>query len=231
MIILSYGAINGVKTKELDLTDFKATVPQLFGLFGINVFADLRETDVSIKPADFWRIEKGEDRINSVKGALLKKADLRYADMFRAFLANATLRNANLEGARLRKTIFQDSDIRDANLDKTDLRGANLKGTDLREATFVKAYLTGALLQGANLGLTLFHGADLNQANLENADMRCADLTGVKNLTVDQLAVVQTLYQAKMDKPMLDQIEEISPHLLKKPPVQWVEPNQIKKCP
>ena len=231
MIILSYGAINGVKSKKLDLTDIKVTVPHFFGLFGINVFADLRETDVSIRPADFWRIEKGEDRINSVKGALLKKADLRYADMFRAFLANAILRNANMEGARLRKTIFQNSDIRGANLDKTDLRGANLKGTDLREATFVDAYLTGAQLHGANLGLTLLHGANLNQANLENADMRCADLTGVKNLTVDQLAVVQTVYQAKMDQTMLTQIKALLPHLLEKPAVQWVEPNQIKKCP
>ncbi len=231
MIVLSYGAINGVKTKELDLTDFKATVPHFIGLFGCDVFADLREEDVSIKPADFRRIEKEEDRSNSVKGALLKKADLRHADMFRAFPTKAILRNANMEGARLRKTIFQKSDLRDANLDKTDLRGANLKGADLREATLKQANLTGAQLQGAKLGLTLFHGAYLNQANLENADMRCAGLTGVKNLTVDQLAVVQTLYQAKMDKPMLDQIKEILPHLLEKPAVRWVEPNQIKKCP
>ena len=231
LIILSYGAINGIDSKESNLTDIKATVPQLFSLFGYNVFADLRETDVSSKPADFWRINREEDRINSVKGAFLKQADLRYADLFRAFMVKSILRNANLEGARLRKTIFQNSDIRGANLDKTDLRGANLKGADLREASFVEADLAGAQLQGANLGLTLLHGADLNQANLANADMRCADLRGVKNLTIDQMAGVQTVYQARMDQNMLSQLKETVPHLLAKPEVQWIEPNQIMKCP
>ena len=231
MIVLSYGAINGVNSRKLNLTDFKVIVPHFFDLFGYNVFADLRETDVSTKPDDYWRIKEGEDRINSVKGAFLKKADLRYADLFRAFLAKAILRNADLEGARLRKTIFENSDIRGANLDQTDLRGANLKGADLREATLKQADLTGAQLQGANLGLTLLQGTELNQANLENVDMRCADLTGVKNLTVDQLAVAQTVYKAKMDPTLLNQIQETLPQLLEKPAVQWVEPNQIKKCP
>ena len=231
IIILSFGAINGVHSKEFDLTDFKITVPLFFRLFRYDVFADLRETDVSSKPADFWRIKNQEDRINSVKGAFLKKADLRYADMFRAFLAKAILRNASMNGARLRKTIFQNADIRGANLDDTDLRGANLKGADLREATLLKADLTGAQLQNANLGLTLLHGANLNEANLENADIRCADLTSVNNLTVDQLAEVKTLYNAKMDQTMLNQIKQSLPHLLEKPATQWVEPNQIKNCP
>ena len=231
MIILSFGAINGVKSKKMDLTDFRVIVPHFFSLFGYDVFADLRETDVSTKPEDFWRIKNGEDRINSVSGAFLKKTDLRYADMFRAFLAKAVLRNADLEGARLRKAIFQNSDIRGANLDKTDLRGANLKGTDLREATLIDADLTGAQLQDANLGLTHFHGADLNKANLENADIRCANLIGAKNLTVEQLAMANTLYHAEMDPNLFNQVKEKIPHLLKTPAVQWVEPNQIKKCP
>ena len=38
-------------------------------------------------------------------GALLKKKDLRYANMFRAFLAKAILRRVNMEGARLRKIL------------------------------------------------------------------------------------------------------------------------------
>ena len=231
MTVLSFGAINGVKSNKMDLTDLKVVVPHLFSFFGYDVFADLRETDVSTKPEDFWRIKDAEDRINSVSGAFLKQTDLRYADMFRAFLAKAILRNADLEGARLRKTIFQESDIRGANLNKTDLRGANLKGTDLREATLMGADLTGAQLQDAILGLTRFQGANLNKANLENADIRCADLTGVKYLTVDQLAMAKTLYHTKMDTNLLTQVNEKLPHLLEKPVEQWVEPNQIKKCP
>ena len=230
MVILSYGAINGVKSKKTNFTDLKVTVPLFFRLIRYDVFADLRETDVSSKPADFWRIKNVEDRINSVKGAFLKKFDLRYADMFRAFLAKAVLRNANLEGARLRKTIFQNSDIRGANLNKTDLRGANLIGADLREASLMDADLTGAQLKDANLGLTLFHGADLNKANFEDADFRCANLMNAKNLTVDQLSAAETLYQTKLDLSLLNQIKEKLPHLLEKPAAQWVEPNQIKKC-
>ena len=231
MVILSYGAINGVKSKQTNFTDLKVTVPLFFRLIRYDVFADLRETDVSSKPADFWHIKNEEDRINSVKGAILKQFDLRYADMFRAFLAKAILRNANLEGARLRKTVFQNSDIRGANLNKTDLRGADLRGVDLREASLMDADLTGAHLQDANLGLTLFHGADLNKANLEDADIRCADLMNAKNLTVDQLSAAKTLYHTKLDISLLNQIKEKLPHLLKKPALQWVEPNQIKKCP
>jgi hypothetical protein len=79
--------------------------------------------------------------------------------------------------------------------------------------------------------LTLLHGADLNQANLENVDIRCADLTGVKHLTVDHLAMVQTVYQVKMDQTMLSQLKEAVPNSLQMPAVQWVEPNQIRKCP
>ena len=93
------------------------------------------------------------------------------------------------------------------------------------------ADLTGAHLQDANLGLTLFHGADLNKANLEDADIRCADLMNAKNLTVDQLSAAKTLYHTKLDISLLNQIKEKLPHLLKKPALQWVEPNQIKKCP
>ena len=229
--VLSYGAINGVKTKNLDLTNYRVVVPHFFSFFGYDVFADLRETDVSTKPEDFWRIKDSEDRINSVSGAFLKQTDLRYADMFRAFLAKAILRNSDLEGARLRKTIFRNSDMRGVNLDKTDLRGADLEGTDMREATLIDADLTGAQLQDANLGLTRFYGADLNRANLKNADIRCAKLKGVKNLTVEQLAGASTLYQAEMDPNLLRQVKEKIPHLLETPAVKWVEPNQIKKCP
>ena len=229
--ILSYGAINGIKSKKIDLTDLRVMVPHFFSIFGYDVFADLRETDVSTRPEDFWRIKNEEDRINSVSGAFLKQTDLRYADMFRAFLAKAVLRNADLKGARLRKAVFQKSDMRGVNLDKTDMRGANLIGSDMREATFIGADLTGVQLRDANLGLTHFQGADLNKANLENADIRCADLIGVNNLTVEQLAGAQTLYLARMDATLLDQVRKNLPHLLEKPAIQWVEPNQIKKCP
>src|ERR1043166_1365428 len=81
-------------------------------------FAQLSETDVSIKPANWAGTANGD--ITLVSGAMLKARSLRYAEATRAFLINADLREANLEGA---------------NLADADLRGANL-------------HLPGWLLQG-----------------------------------------------------------------------------------
>jgi uncharacterized protein YjbI with pentapeptide repeats len=230
-LLLSHGAINGIRSKNLSPADIKVMVPHFFNKLGYDIFADLREIDVSSKPTDFWRIKNEEDRINSVKGAFLKKKNLRYADMFRAFLVKSILRNAKLEGARLRKANLQNSDIRGARLQRADLRGANLKGADLREAGLMKADLTGAQLQNAKLGLALLQNADLNEVNLQNADLRCANLMGAKNLSVKTLATVKTLYHAKLDAILLNQITKEFPHLLEEPEEQWVEPNLRKKCP
>jgi len=229
-ILLSYGAINGIRSNKILSADLKVMVPKFFDVLGYDVFADLRETDVSSKPPDYWRIKDKDDRINSVKGAYLKNKDLRYADMFRAFLPKSILRNANLKGARLRKANLQIADIRGAQLQKSDLRAANLKGADLREAKLMKAVLAEAQLQNANLGLAFLQGADLNRAGFRNTDFRCTNLVGVKNLNVDSLAEAKTLYKAKMDTGIYNQILKRWPHLLEKPREHWTEPNLIQKC-
>ncbi len=229
--ILSYGAIRGVRAdRDLNMANVGMAVPWLFDKAGYDVFADLREIDVSTKPSDFWRIKDEQDRINSVKGAFLKKKDLRSADMFRAFLVKAILRNADLEGARLRKVNLQDADVRGANLQNTDLRGANLKAADLREANLTDADLVGAQLQKAKLGLAHMVRVDLNEVDLQGADLRCADLAGAKNLSVEMLKEVKTLYRANLDPLLLEQIEADLPHLLKPPEDKWVELNARKKC-
>ena len=229
-LLISYGAINGIRSKDSNIADIKVMVPRLFNMLSYDVFADIREIDVSTKPTDFWRIKDEQDRINSVKGAFLKKKDLRYADMFRAFLVKAILRNTDLEGARLRKVNLQEADIRGANLQNTDLRGANLKEADLREAQLMNADLVGAQLQYANLGLANLQGADLNEVDFHAADLRCANLSGVKNLSAKKLSTVKTLYNAKLDTTLLNQIEKKLPHLLEKPEKQWIELNLRKKC-
>ena len=228
--LVSYGAINGVRSKDIIYTDVKVVVPWIFDKLGYDVFADIRETDVSSKPADFWRIKDKQDRIDSVKGAFLKKKDLRYADMFRAFLPKAILRRANLEGARLTKANFQGADMRRANLKGANLLMANLNGTDLRLANLKNAKLVGAQLQNANLGLANLEGAELNEADLNQADLRCANLTGAKDLTVMHLRTVKTLYQAKLDQVLFDEIKQEMPNLLAKPEKPWLEDNLKGKC-
>jgi hypothetical protein len=44
-----------------------------------------------------------------------------------------------------------------------------------------------------------------------------AELRGVKNLTVEQLRKVKTLYQAQLDPELEEQMKEDYPHLLEKP--------------
>jgi uncharacterized protein YjbI with pentapeptide repeats len=96
-----------------------------------------------------------------LRGANLRRADLRDADLRGANLRRADLRDANLRGANLRR-----ADLRDANLS-----GADLSGADLRRADLFGADLFGADLRDANL-----RGADLRRANLRRADLRRADL-------------------------------------------------------
>ena len=78
------------------------------------------------------------------------------------------------------------------NFENTDLRGADLRGAQLPGASFWGAQLQGALLLGAQL-------------------------EGARNLTVEQLSTVKTLYKAHLNPLSLKQIQQQSPHLLEEP--------------
>ena len=169
---ISFGAINGIPAREWKRNgDARAFVPWIFDKLGYEIFADFRETSVSTKPGDYWQISSEKDRIRSVGGAPLKRADLRYADMFRAFLVKANLRKADLRGARMRETFLQNADIREGILDNVDFRNAILRGTDFREAILVNVNFSGADLQNAQFGL-----ADLRNAHFENTNFRTPDM-------------------------------------------------------
>jgi len=198
---LSFGAINGVRTTNEDTfplefddrfvsTDVRTWVPWAFGRFGYSPFADLRETDVSTKPDDYWRLDE-KDRNAAVRGASLRGADLRYVDAVRVFLTNADLRGANLQKANL-----YGASLREANCDGVNLRGANLWRANLREADLDDANLSGAYLQEANLQkadllAAQLQGADLRAANLQKANLQYANLKGAHlagtNVTASQI--------------------------------------------
>ena len=59
--------------------------------------------------------------------------------------------------------------------------------------------------------------ADLNGANLRNANLSGANLTQVKNLSINQLYLVKTLYEAELDLELMEQVKERYPHLLEEP--------------
>ena len=137
------------------------------------------------------------------------------------------LNGAHLEGANLRNTILKRADLGEAHLEganllKANLQGASLWGADLRGACLWEARLEGADLMVANLQGASLWGADLRGAslwgaNLEGSDLMAVNLQEAKNLKVENLANVNTLYGAKLDKELFELIKKTYPHLLEKP--------------
>ena len=59
--------------------------------------------------------------------------------------------------------------------------------------------------------------ANLSGADLRGANLQKAKLIGTLNLTIKQLSLVKTLYQAKLDPKLIEQVKNCCPHLLEKP--------------
>lgn len=149
-------------------------------------------------------------------GAYLKKANLNGAHLEGAHLIEANLTEANLKGAYLGKIEFEevepyivfpkdDDGIRliaaGKKTDYEDFFDSELEGANLSSVTLTKADLTSADLSEANLPM-----ADLSEANLKEAKLVSTNLRGAKNLTVDQLSKVKTLYNAKLDPELEEEL-------------------------
>jgi hypothetical protein len=222
--ILSLGVFKGTPKRHFERDgDVYALVPLLFHQVGFDVFFDFKEQAVSKLPDNYWWIKSESDRMNAIEGALLKKADLRYADVYQAFVVKANLRNAEMRGARLRESDFRHADLRGAKLKGADLRQGNFHRADFREAILAEVNLGDADLRDAQLGLADFKGADFNDAKLSGSDLRCADLRDVKNLSIEALKTVKTLYRAKMDTEVQQQLQGINKELLSKPSDTWFD--------
>jgi hypothetical protein len=123
-------------------------------------------------------------------------------------LAGTDLRGANLTGTRLEGANFMGAHLEQASLDSAYLHWAILAGTHLEGANLSSARLKGAVLVTAHLEGVSFMGAHLEQANLQLA----------RNLTVEQLCTVHTLYQAQLDPPLMEQVQQQCPQRLEEPP-------------
>ncbi len=231
--ILSLGVFKGTPENNFKRSgEFSAMIPWLFRQIGYDVFFDFREQDVSKLPANYWLIKSESDRLNAIEGALLKKRDLRYADVYQVFAVKANMRNAKLRGARLRESDFRNADLRGANLKGGDLRQGNFQRADFRETILAKVNLGDADLRDAQLGLADFRGADFSDTKLGGADLRCADLRDTKNLTIEELKTVKTLYRAKMDEEVRKKLQQSEPELFNKPLDSWFDmttPNNVHR--
>lgn len=156
-----------------------------------------------------------------------------------ANLTRAILADAYLPGADLKEAILDAASLDDATLLKADLRGASMVKASLRRANLAGAQLSGAVvpplrncsdaqnacavgpdpseIAAADLSGADLLGAELGGAELAGVNLQDTDLRSATGLTLAQLATVKTLYKAKLDKALLDQVAKAYPHLLQQP--------------
>lgn len=151
----------------------------------------------------------------------LSRTNLNYVN-----LSGSNLNSADISNAFLIETNLENTRLNQTNLENSNLNQANLKSAYANGANFKDAYLIKAQLEGAFLIKTNFRNAFLMEANLrncyltgadfENASLYKADLRGVKGITMEQLVKAKTLYLAKFDEEILDQIKTNVPELVGK---------------
>jgi uncharacterized protein YjbI with pentapeptide repeats len=129
-------------------------------------------------------------------------------------ISQSTLIEANLENARLNQTNFENS-----NLNQANLKGAYASGALFKDSFMIKTQFEGAFLIKANFNNAFLMEANMQNcyvmgADFENASLYKADLRGAKGLTVEQLSKVKTLYLAKFDDEILQQVKTSLPELV-----------------
>ncbi len=170
----------------------------------IDDFRDWKEMEAA------YRIAGNIKRLN--KNGFKGRINLGNCYLKDTNLAHTNLNKANLRRAILQGVLLNGADLQGAILHGADLQGANLNA-NLWVVTSLKSKHTGAAnLQGANLTR-----ANLSGAGLQGAILHGADLQGARNLTLEQLSKVKTLYEAKLDPELMEQVKEKCPHLLEEP--------------
>jgi uncharacterized protein YjbI with pentapeptide repeats len=144
----------------------------------------------------------------------LNYVNLTGSNLNSANISQSSLIECNLESARLNQTNFENSNLNQANLKSAYASGANFK-----DAFLIKAYFENAFLIKANFANAFLMEADLRNcylmgADFENARWYKADLRGAKGLSVEQLSKVKTLYLARFDDEILEQIKTNLPELV-----------------
>ncbi len=137
-------------------------------------FANLTNTDVSIKPPNWTGKNDGE--LDFVKGPHLEIGDLRGAIAENAFFAKANLEELHMEGSYLYRADFRKTKLANAYLDDANLTLALLQDADMDKAHLQNAKLMHARLDGANLQVADLEHANLDHASLIGAYMGLADL-------------------------------------------------------
>ncbi|MCI0750644.1 MAG: pentapeptide repeat-containing protein [Flammeovirgaceae bacterium] len=144
----------------------------------------------------------------------LNYVNLNASNLNSANISQSSLIECKLINARLNQTNFENSNLNQAELKNAYASGANFKDAFLIKAQFEGAFLIKANFNNAYLMESNLQNAYLMGADFENASLYKADLRGAKGVTVDQLSKAKTLYLAKFDDELLEQIKTNLPELV-----------------
>lgn len=171
------------------------------------------------------------------RSAVLLRAVFKQADITDAEFVNANLQYANLQLAKG----MQADQIKSANnyqlayydpewLEALGLPYNNndrVKAKSFHQYFFKNAKLINADFRGADLTKAQLNNADLKNADLQdanitgavllNANFQNANLKAITYSDIDQFAAVKTIYEAKMDSALKDELERRYPHLFAQP--------------
>jgi uncharacterized protein YjbI with pentapeptide repeats len=149
----------------------------------------------------------------------LARTNLNYVNLNSSNLNSTNLQNASLIETNLENTRLNQTNLENANLNQANLKGAYASGANFKDAFLIKAQFENAFLIKTNFKNAFLMEANLQNsylmgADLENASLYKADLRGAKGLTIEQLAKAKTLYLAKFDDEILEQINTTLPELV-----------------
>jgi uncharacterized protein YjbI with pentapeptide repeats len=243
--VLKGANLKGAQIQEADLggAELRGAVLEGADLEGANLIrADVREANLRNANLQRTSFERANLQATDFKGADLRGAKLGGAELQNAYFhgAKGLTRDQLLKARnwilafysadhlealglppghiiRSSRKNFSEYDLEGLNLSHNDLGGYTLVDASLERANLAWANLSKANLQGASLRKANLRWANLQGANLREADLEGADLRGTKFLTVEGLSRVKTLYRAKLDKKLREEIEGDYPHLLEMP--------------
>lgn len=151
--------------------------------------------------------------------SFLARTNLNYVNLKGSNLNSANISQSSLIEANLENTRLNQTNLENSNLNQVNLKGGYASGANFKDAFLIKAQFEGAFLIKANFSNAYLMEASLCNcylmgADFENASLYKADLRGAKGLTIEQLSKAKTLYLAKFDDEILEQIKTSIPELV-----------------
>ena len=146
----------------------------------------------------------------------LSHVNLTSSNLNSSNLSSANLVGCNLQNARLNQTNLENAQLNQVNLSHSFASGANFKDAVLIKANFENAFLIKTDFTNAFLMEAKLRGCHVTGANFFNANMYKADLRGIQGLDLENISKAKTLFLAKFDDEIMDQLESLYPELMGK---------------